>query len=181
MDRDQPGREGLGCVDGQEALLSLCVCSQEGKLYPELHQNTNDQHLEGGDSSPLLCSYETTPGGQFCGLPHKKDMDPLKQIQGKVTKMIRELEHLSYEERLKELGLFSLEKRRLQEDLLSASQYLKKAYKKFFTMTVVRHWSRLPREVVDASSLEVFKSRLDLVLINLVKGVPTHDKGVGTR
>ncbi|KFV18450.1 hypothetical protein N340_01445, partial [Tauraco erythrolophus] len=40
--------------------------------------------------------------------------------------------------------------------------------RKFFTQRVMRHWNRLPREVVDAPSLEVFKSRLDEALGNLV-------------
>ncbi|KFR07549.1 hypothetical protein Y956_13255, partial [Nipponia nippon] len=40
--------------------------------------------------------------------------------------------------------------------------------KNFFTMRVVRHWNRLPSEVVDAPSLEVFKARLDGALSNLV-------------
>ncbi|KFW66429.1 hypothetical protein AS28_03914, partial [Pygoscelis adeliae] len=39
---------------------------------------------------------------------------------------------------------------------------------KFFMLRVVKHWNRLPREVVDASSLEVFKARLDGALSNLV-------------
>ncbi|KFQ92195.1 hypothetical protein Y956_00149, partial [Nipponia nippon] len=40
--------------------------------------------------------------------------------------------------------------------------------KKFFTVRVVRHWSRLPREAVDAPSLAVFEARLDGALSNLV-------------
>ncbi|KFR11075.1 hypothetical protein N306_02481, partial [Opisthocomus hoazin] len=40
--------------------------------------------------------------------------------------------------------------------------------KKFFTMRVVRHWHRCPREAVDAPSLEVLKARLDGALSNLV-------------
>ena len=40
--------------------------------------------------------------------------------------------------------------------------------RKFFTERVVRCWHRLPREVVDVPSLEVFKTRLDEALGNLV-------------
>jgi len=40
--------------------------------------------------------------------------------------------------------------------------------KKFFTVRVVKHWNRLPREAVDAPSLEVFKARLAGALSNLV-------------
>jgi len=125
---------------------------------------------------------------------HKKDMDLLERVQRRATRMIRGLEHLSYEERLRGLGLFSLEKRRLWEDLIGAcrkdgenifsraccdrtrSNGIKlregrlrlDRRKKYFMMRVVKHWHRLPREVVEASSLETFQARLDGALSNLV-------------
>ncbi|KFP20863.1 hypothetical protein Z169_01838, partial [Egretta garzetta] len=40
--------------------------------------------------------------------------------------------------------------------------------KKFFTTRVVKHWNRLPREVVEAPSLDTFKARLDGALSNLI-------------
>ncbi|KFQ73574.1 hypothetical protein N335_09187, partial [Phaethon lepturus] len=61
---------------------------------------------------------------------HRKDLDLLDCIQRRATKMIRGMEHLSLEDSLRELEMFSLEKRRLQGDLLAAFQYLRGAYKK---------------------------------------------------
>ena len=60
--------------------------------------------------------------------------------------MIRELEHLSYEERLKELGLFSLEKRRPWGDLIVAFQYLKGAYEQGGEQLLMRVDSDRTRE-----------------------------------
>ena len=45
--------------------------------------------------------------------------------------------------------------------------------RKFFTQRVVTQWNRLPREVVDAASLEAFKARLDVALGSLVWSLAT--------
>ncbi|GAB0189811.1 hypothetical protein GRJ2_001446400 [Grus japonensis] len=144
---------------------------------------------------------------QLWGPQHKKDMELFEQVQRRATKMIRAMEHLSYEDRLRELGLLSLEKRRLWEDLIAAFQYLKGACRKAGGGLFTRAWSdrtrgndfklkegrfrlildcegaealeQVAQRSVDAPSLEVFKVGWGFGQPVLVEGVPVHGRGIG--
>jgi len=128
--------------------------------------------------------------------PHLfKDKNCLERIQRRATKLVKGFSKLTYEDRLKKLGIYSLEKRRLHGDLIEAYKILTgkervdkdkfftpplnahalcghtwKLFKprckstirrSFFSNRVINVWNSLPQHVVDATTVNMFKNRLD--------------------
>ena len=127
----------------------------------------------------------------------KKDIDMLERVQRRATKMIPKLRNISYEMRLKECGLTTLETRRLRGDQIEvfkilngyenidrnifftvkeerrtrghgvtlAKKQCRLDIRKFsFSQRTVNEWNRLSADCVGASSVNIFKNKIDIYL-----------------
>ena len=127
---------------------------------------------------------------------YQKDLDLLVRIQHRATKLIPNLRHKPYEERLESLGLTTLKTRRLRGQLIQAFKIIKQfdkvdpkyffkfdensrtrgnelklkyktgiyvtdIGKNFFTNSIVKDWNSLPNNVIDSTSINMFKNRID--------------------
>ena len=122
------------------------------------------------------------------------DLDMLEKVQRRATRMTPAICRLEYQDRLKELNMFSIKRRCLRGDMIQVYKIVsgeddsllhsmfkldtvrghnKKLIKEhcrldirkyFFSQRVVNFWNRLPPEVVNSRSIGIFKSRIDVYM-----------------
>lgn len=143
-------------------------------------------------------------GSTVWAVINKKEAILIENVQRRATRLIREIQHLSYGDRLKYLGLPSLQYRRLRADMVETYKIFNdidkvdksifpvresrtrghkhKIFKKHsrtnrrkysFSQRVVDHWNALPTDIVEAKSVNIFKSVLNAHWKNFpIKFVP---------
>ena len=108
------GWGGLGCEYRLGELIEEQPCRGGPESHLYLGCIKRGVANRSREVTVFLCSALVRSDQVYCiqawGPQHRKDMELLKHTQRKATKMSKGLEHLSYEERLRELGLFSLKK-----------------------------------------------------------------------
>ncbi|KAK4812455.1 hypothetical protein QYF61_024856 [Mycteria americana] len=157
-----------------EEWLESCLAEKDLGVFVDSRLNMSQQCAQAAKKANgiLACARNSVASRS------REVIVPLYSALRRATKLGKGLEHKADGERLRDLGLFSLEKRRLRGDLIALYNSLKGGcregrfrldIRKFhFTERVVKHWNRLPREVVESPSLEVFKRHLDEVLRDMV-------------